>query len=327
MFKKIKNFIIVNFLFLICIGIKTNASSSEGIVKALVDTNQIRIGEQFHLELNAIAYPNTEVLFPVLPDTFNHFEIVNRGKIDTVPASNPLKLRQQFTVTSFDSGFFVLPPFPFLVRNLKNSVADTLTTEALLMGIRTISVDTTKEIKDIKPLMNVPYPWKEKLPYLLGGLLLIAGLIYLAIRYSKRKKVVIIAPPKPKTPVHIRTIQKLKSIEEQKLWQNGFVKKYHIEVSDSIREYIEERFGIHAMEQTSDETLKLFGPRQISAGEKEKLQYILQLADMVKFAKVEPIALENEQTIAYAYDFVNSTIPAVQVTNVNDPQKSEGAKS
>ena len=58
MFKKIKNFIIVNFLFLICIGIKTNASSSEGIVKALVDTNQIRIGEQFHLELNAIAYPN-----------------------------------------------------------------------------------------------------------------------------------------------------------------------------------------------------------------------------------------------------------------------------
>lgn len=327
MLKKIKIFISVCFLFLLGICSKTNGSSSEEIVKAIVDTNQIRIGEQFHLELNAIAYPNTEVFFPVIPDTFNHFEIVNRGRIDTVPASNPLKLRQQFTVTSFDSGFFVMPPFPFLVRNLKSSVADTLTTEALLMGVRTIPVDTTKEIKDIKPLMNVPYPWREKLPYLLGGLLLIVGLIYLAILYSKRKKVVIIAPPKPKTPAHIRTIQALKSIEEQKLWQNGFTKKYHIEVSDTIRGYIEERFGIHAMEQTSDDTLKLFGPQQINAVEKEKLQYILQLADMVKFAKVEPIALENEQSISYAYDFVNSTIPVVQETDNSGPDKNREVQS
>jgi hypothetical protein len=327
MFKKIKSFITVSFLSLLFICLKANGSSSEGIVKASVDTNQIRIGEQFQLELNAIAHPNTEVFFPVLPDTFNHFEIVNRGKIDTIPASNPLTLRQQFTVTSFDSGFFVLPPFPFLVRNLKNSVADTLSTEALLMGVRTISVDTTKEIKDIKPLMNVPYPWKEKLPYLIGGLLLIAGLIYLAIRYTNRKKVVILAPPKPKTPAHIRTIQTLKTIEEQKLWQNGFTKKYHIEVSDTIRGYIEERFDIRAMEQTSDETLKLFGPKQISGIEKEKLQYILQLADMVKFAKVEPIALENEQTIAYAYDFVNSTIPVTQPSGATDPVKNEEVQS
>ena len=292
-------------------------------MRAFVDTNQIRIGEQFHLELNAITYPNTEVLFPVLPDTFNNFEIVNRSKIDTVPNSNPLKLRQRFTVTSFDSGFFVMPPFPFLVRNIKNSVADTLSTEALLIGIKTISVDTTKEIKDIKPLMEVPYPWQEKLPFLIGGLLLIVGLIYLAYKYSKRKKVVVTVPPKPKIPAHTRALQNLRIIEDQKLWQNGYVKKYHIEVSDTLRAYIEERFDIRALEQTSEETLKLFRSHQIHETQKEKLKYILQLADMVKFAKVEPIALENQQSILYAYDFVNSTIPVPQISTVESLQNKE----
>lgn len=326
MVKKIK-FVITSCLLIVCLHFHSYANSSEQIVHAAVDTNQIRIGEQFHLELNAVAYPNTEVFFPTLPDTFNHFEIVNRSKIDTIPNSNPLKLRQQFTVTSFDSGFFVMPPFPFLVRDLKKSVADTLSTEALLMGVRTISVDTTKEIKDIKPLMNVPYPWREKLPYLIGGALLLGALIYLAIRYSNRKKVVILAPPKPKTPAHTRALQSLKNIEDQKLWQNGFTKRYHIEVSDTLRGYIEERFDIRAMEQTSDETLKLFGPRQINESQKEKLKYILQLADMVKFAKVEPIALENEQSISYAYDFVNSTIPVQQAPATEVQEKSKEADS
>lgn len=309
MLKKIKSSLLIIALFAFATTSNLFAESKESNVKAKVDTNQIRIGEQFNLELNAIAYPNTEVLFPVLPDTFNHFEIVKRSKIDTIPNSNPLTLRQQFTVTSFDSGFFVLPPFPFLVRDLKSSVSDTVTTEALLMGIRTIAVDTTKEIKDIKPPMSVPYPWREKLPYIIGALLVLAGLIYLAYRYSKRKKVVVAAPPKPKTPPHTRALQSLKEIEDQKLWQSGFTKKYHIAVSDTVRSYIEERFDIRAIEQTTDETLKLFGNNLIAETQKEKLKYMLQLADMVKFAKVEPIAPENEQALANAYDFVNSTVP------------------
>ena len=142
--KVIKSFFIIA-VFVFSQPYGSVAASAESVVSSKVDTNQIRIGEQFNLELNAIARPNMEIIFPVLPDTFNHFEIVKRGKIDTVPNSNPPVLRQQFAVTAFDSGFFVLPPFPFLVRDIKNSTSDTITTEALLMGIRTIPVDTTKE--------------------------------------------------------------------------------------------------------------------------------------------------------------------------------------
>ncbi len=315
-----KIFLVVNLILLQFIA---KGNSNESIVRAKVDTNQIRIGEQFNLELNATVNPNTEIIFPVLPDTFNHFEIVKRGKIDTIPNTKPLTLRQQFSVTVFDSGYFVLPPFPFLYRNLKNPVSDTITTEAILLGVRTVPVDTTKEIKDIKPVMEVPYPWREKLPYILGSILLLLVLIYLAYRYTNRKKIEIVVPKKPKIPAHIRAIENLKNIEAEKLWQSGFVKKYHIEVSDTIRAYIEERFDIPSMEQTSDETIKLFGKSLITEEQKTKLKYLLQLADMVKFAKVEPIAQENEQSIGYAYDFINSTIP----TEKKADQKNEEVQS
>ncbi len=324
MFKKIINSVFIISALTFFLSQSLMAKSEEMIVSAKVDTNQIRIGEQFNLELNAITRPNMEIIFPVLPDTFNHFEIVKRGTIDTVPNSNPTVLRQQFAVTAFDSGFFVLPPFPFLVRDLKNPNSDTVTTEALLMGVRTIQVDTTKEIKDIKPLMSVPYPWREKLPYIFGALILLAGLIYLAYRITQRKKIEIIAPPKPKTPAHVRAIKLLKDIEEQKLWQSGFAKKYHILVSDTVRAYIEERFDIRALEQTTDETLKLFTNNSLPDGQKEKLKYLLQLADMVKFAKVEPIAPENEQSIAFAYDFINSTIPQATTLKEESTNGKEG---
>ena len=285
------------------------ANATNNSVKSKVDTNQIRIGEQFSLEFNATANPNTELLFPVLPDTFNHFEIVNRSKIDTIPNSNPLTLRQRFTITNFDSGFFVLPPFPFLSRDRISNRTDTLTTEAILIGVKTISIDTTKEIKEIKPVMDVPFPWKEYLPYILGGLILLGLLIYLAIRFANKKNLPSILPEPPKIPAHIIAIENLKRIEEQKLWQNGQIKKYHSEVSDTIRMYIEHQFTIPAMEFTTDETLSNFGKTMINVEQKEKLRSILQTADLVKFAKSEPVSYENEQSMTFATDFVMSTIP------------------
>ena len=313
---KLYSFIIFGIL-LYSTSVFSNATNNS--VKSKVDTNQIRIGEQFSLELNATANPNTELLFPILPDTFNHFEIVNRSKIDTIPNSNPLTLRQRFTITNFDSGFFVLPPFPFLSRDRISNRTDTLTTEAILIGVKTIAIDTTKEIKEIKPVMDVPYPWREYLPYIIGGLLLLGLLIYLAIRLAKKKSLPSIVPDPPKIPAHITAIENLKRIEEQKLWQNGQIKKYHSEVSDTIRTYIEHRFSIPAMEFTTYETLRGFGQTMINSEQKEKLRIILQTADLAKFAKSEPVSYENEQSMTLAIDFVMSTIPPTF-----ENQKEEG---
>lgn len=320
---KSKNYIqhIIGLAIAVVFASTSCFAEGNSYVKAKVDTNQIRIGEQIHLELNAITDPGKEILFPILPDTFGNFEVVNRTGIDTIPNTTPVTLRQRFTITVFDSGFFVLPPFPFLSRDLKSNQSDTITTEALLIGVKTIPVDTTREIKDIKPVMNAPFPWRDYLPYFLLAALVLAGIVLLIIHFAGKKKPVAAAPPKPKIPAHIIALDTLKKINEEKIWQSGMTKKYHSEVSDTVRAYIEDRFEIQAMEQTSVETMKQFGKSMITPEQREKLKYILETADLAKFAKSEPVSYENEQSMLYAVDFVTSTIPVEKETEKKEAGK------
>ncbi|MBK6445857.1 MAG: hypothetical protein IPF81_11350 [Bacteroidetes bacterium] len=97
---------------------------------------------------------------------------------------------------------------------------------------------------------------------------------------------------------------------EEKLWQQGLYKQYHSSVSDTLRAYIEGRFEINALELTTDETMSRFRGNMLRDDARQKLYGILQLADMVKFAKVIPIGSENEQSMTDAIQFVMLTKPA-----------------
>jgi hypothetical protein len=278
---------------------------------AIADTNKIRIGEQFHLNLTAVAPTGTKVDFPLLADTFNHFEIVNRGTIDTVGEKGKpeLTLRQQLTLTSFDSGFYVIPPMQFIAHQSGNS--DTLSTEAALMTVVTVEVDTTKDFRPLKGILEVPFPWLDYLVWVLI-LAVVGAIAYYIYKKYKNKPVVIVAKPIHKRPAHEIALEKLKKIQEEKLWAQGNIKIYYSEVTDTLRQYIEDRFSVFAMEQTTEEILRHFDNNLIRSEEKEKLAYVLRLADMVKFAKVLTIPQENETSLQYAFDFVNNTRPVIK---------------
>ena len=281
-------------------------------VEAKTDTNHIRIGEQFHLDFTAVGPKGSRISFPILPDTFNHFELVSRGKIDTLTGSNAsiLSLKQRLTLTSFDTGFFVIPPFHFLLNTGNRS--DSASTEAMLMGVTTIPVDTTKEIRDIKSTMDVPFPWEIYIPFAIGIILLsaIAYFIYRKIKARpKPEEKVIVASTRP---AHEIALEKLQETENDKLWQQGFYKQYHIAVADILRVYIEMRFQIPAMEYTTVETLQAFRTNILKEEDKIRLQNLLVLADMVKFAKVHPLPHENEQSMQDALLFVNNTRSVIQ---------------
>jgi len=296
---------ILHFTFLI--------SSAQNIkADAKIDTSSIRIGEQFHMNLSATAPVGTKIYFPQFPDTLKKLEIVQRSKIDTIKSADGKSntLQQQLTLTSFDSGFYVLEPFPFYFQNAGNPQMDSVLTEAQLITVRTIQVDTTKAIKDIKATLDVPITFREILPYLIG-LLVVVVLTLLIIRELKRrkKKVVPVQVKIPTRPPHEIALEALKQTEDDKLWQQGFFKRYHSNVSEIIRTFIEHRFSIQALEYTTDETLDHFRGNLINDEAKDKLKYLLQLADMVKFAKAQPIATENEQSMKFAYDFIALTKP------------------
>lgn len=293
----------------ICFAFISNAASPVHAL-AKIDTTAIRIGEQFHLEISATVPSDAKITFPAIADTIHKLEIVNRSAIDTTFSQDKSisTYHQSLTLTCFDSGFWVIEPLTFYYLTKGSSSPDSLTTEALLMQVQTIPVDTTKEIKDIKPPVEVPFTFREALPYIIGGIAAIALVWFIIYTVKKRKrKPQEVVKKIPDRPAYEIATEALKKLQEQKLWQQGFYKEYHSAVTDIIRTYIEHRFSITAMEMPSDDTLNHFRNNMITPEAYEKLRYMLQLADMVKFAKGIPVGSENELSMQHAFDFIALT--------------------
>ncbi len=284
-------------------------------VSAKLDSTSIRIGEQIqiHLSIQYQAGKNKiQIQWPALTDTIvGKVEIVNISKTDTTrPYKNDsltFLQTKNITITSFDSGYYALPPFTFLVNG---DTTHPYETEALLLQVRNVKVDTTKDIKDIKQPLSVPFSWKELLPYVYWTLGLIAAIlliVYLTKKLSKEKTKQPI-DNKPKIPPHILALEELDKLRRENLLQEGKIKLYHSRITDILRYYIESRFKIPAMEQTSDEIMTSFKSLVIDPESMSKLKQIFLLSDLVKFAKEEPLPNENALSLNNAIDFIKGTL-------------------
>jgi hypothetical protein len=99
----------------------------------------------------------------------------------------------------------------------------------------------------------------------------------------------------------------LDRLKSEKSWKAGKNKKYYTDLTDILRKYIERRFQFNALEMTTDEILALFKRDKSTQSVYQNLSQILQLADLVKFAKIEPLESENELSMINSYLFVNQT--------------------
>ena len=117
----------------------------------------------------------------------------------------------------------------------------------------------------------------------------------------------VIEKPKPKIPAHIPALKKLEEIKKLKLWQHEKTKEHHSQISETLRAYIEDRFGTIALEQTTYEIAYSLKLKDISPNRLEQLIEVLKLADLVKFAKEKPLPNENEDSLTKAFEFVNAT--------------------
>jgi hypothetical protein len=303
-------------IFLLVFMIALGTSKAQIKVNAVLDSSKIRIGEQTKLDIyvtyDANAAKNLKVDWPSFEDTITgKVEIVSRTAIDsTIPdKSNPslIQQHQQYIVTAFDSGYFAIPPFKFFVNG---DTVNPVLTEALFLEVNTVKTDTTdKTIKDIKPPFGEPFDWKWYLPLIYWGsaaVLLIALIIFIIVKLTKKKPETIVER-KPDVPPHILALAQLEKVKEESVWKEGKTKEYYSAISDSVRLYIEGRFGIQALELTTDEIVRAFKSQVVDPLSKEKLQQMLVLADFVKFAKQIPIEQEHALALQNAFDFVNGT--------------------
>jgi hypothetical protein len=161
--------------------------------------------------------------------------------------------------------------------------------------------------------MSIPLSFREMLPWILAGiavLLIIGGIIYYLWR-RKQQKPVFQLRPKVKLKPWENALIELEKLRVKKLWQGGKVKDYHSELTEILRRYIEERYMIMALEKTSAEILfDIRAKALMPEGTVLMLEEILTMADMVKFAKMQPLPDENERSIQLAVNFINLTTPA-----------------
>lgn len=302
----VRNLIIISLMM---VSGLSQTYSQEILVKAELDTTLMLIGDQQKYRLIAEQPKQLELAFPLFGDTLlKNVEILDRST-DTLFLSNTrIRVTQEYLITSFDSGYYEIPKQPVLVKG--QGINDTLFSNSYLFYVNTFQIDTVKGIVDIKPPMEAPLIFREVLPWLVYGLLLAAILVaawWVYRKYFKKGEMQFI-PYKAEIPAHVEALDALDALKNKKLWQQGLVKEYHSELSDIFRRYLERRFHFPAMEQTTDEILSVLeSTRHTDSMQYEIIREVLVLADFVKFAKLEPLAAQNESSFQQIYSLVIQT--------------------
>ncbi len=276
----------------------------------------VMIGDQFSLYLDIDKDVAQEIQLPQFEKNriTPQIEMLGIDRIDTLRQDGRrLRIRVTYRLTSFDEGTHTLGGFPVVwspsLSDAKAGKGDTVfAPETMRLTVGTFEIDTAKQqIFDIKRPLNTPLIFDEIKEYVYWGAaaaVLLAVIIYLVIKYVRRRKGR--TGPKRVVPPHVAAIRALEKLHSRKLWQNGKHKEYYSHLADIVRIYIERRYGIGAMEMTSDQILEAV--REVNDERlREKLRELFSLADLVKFAKMAPAPEDNEQAYFDAYFYVEET--------------------
>ncbi len=305
---KYSRYLILLLFFIVCIPL--NAQNTKVVVSAKVDTNAMLIGDQIELLLSAEHSASTEVKYPFLVDSIGNFEIVDFSLIDTLSISNEIvKSQQKLLITCWDSGQYNLPVFEFRYK-LGNSTRRART-QSIRIDVNDLDTPLEEGLKPNKSILDIPFSWKELIPYIIRilALLLVAFLIFFALyKYFTRKKEeeVYIAPPR--SP-HDVALEKIQALKKTKMWQEeAQVKEFYSQLTDIIREYIERRYKFPALESTTDEIVQdLKKETDIPKGLRERMRTLFSMADLVKFAKAKPHTDNHLQSLKDAEAFIQHT--------------------
>jgi hypothetical protein len=283
-------------------------SAQKITVNARIDSTILRIGSQTKLYFDITQSKNQKVVFPFFSDSIKGgLEIVEPARFDTSKTPDgQMQVTQSYVVTAFNDSLLYIPEFPFVVDG------DTVWSKSLsLKVVQPFKIDTTSHsIADIKPLMDPKFDWESfyRICLILFIIQLILVIGYFLIKKYWQKGALSEEEVKPKLPPHVIALNRLDEIKQEKMWQKGRPKEFHTELTDVLRQYIEDVFKINSLEMTSDEILDYL--RSLRFEQKavySSLKQILQLADLVKFAKWDTSPEEHELSLINAYLFVNQT--------------------
>ncbi len=299
------------------------------LIDVRIDSAAILIGEQTMLHLTITTDNGKNVYLDIPNDTLMRgVEILGLSDPDSsVIENNRLVIKQDVLITSFDSALYLIPPIKVI------DGVDTLYSNQVALKVSTIpvNVDDPEDYFDIKTVWKPPFVLADYYPWIFGimiALFLICVAGYVVQRIKNKKSIIPLKKEGPKLPPHEQAIIELNQIKQQKLWQQGRSKEYYTAITETLRRYIEDRFGVGAMEMTSGEILDFIRKEDEADSVYANLKQILQLSDLVKFAKWNPLPDENDLSMMNAYLFVNQTKQEVVKTpEINEEKTDEDNES
>jgi hypothetical protein len=281
------------------------------VVKTSVDKTDILIGEQIKYHVNIELSSNLFKLQQInKPDTFPHFDLVSQNKLDTIKNSNgTLLVEQTFIFTSFDSGKFTLPSMPVVLVDVVKNATFKVLTDSAAITIGYTKADTTNQLRDIKPIVQVTvedYFWY----YIGAAILALLLLLFIIWRYVKNKKPAVPKEFDATISPYDEAIKALRKLQKNKPTDGVSTKDYHTQLSFIIKWYITRVQGKSIMHHATSDVLMLFNNSNLHKENVAKLAAVLRCNDAVKFAKYLPAAIESE-------DNLNSTKALIQYLHSN----------
>lgn len=272
-----------NIFLIICIlltGLSASAQTA-ATVKATLDKNRLLIGEQATLRIE-VQIPEKEPIRFVSVDSLEHFEWIGKPVMDTVGNDNGTLLTGLFTITSFDSGHWVIPSF---------ELSGGLRTDSIPVDVVFSDFDPKAPYHDIKDVLEAD-PEKQKNEWwwyaAAGGFLLILLLVFILRR---KKKPVPVMNTEPKIVPLEEALAALHTLQSANLE----VKQYHTRLADIFRLYIFREKGILSLQETTDELVVQLSELGLEREVQDELAQALRLGDFVKFARFVPVKEENDK--------------------------------
>jgi hypothetical protein len=270
-----------------------------------IERTEALIGDQLELSLQINTPTGTKWVNPdVVPaDTVDAIDVVRVGALEETHQGGYTRILQKWTIAVFDTGLVRIPPLPVVLQNGPST--DTQYTNDIPLLIS--GVMDSLGLAPIKPIIREPSNFSDYLPYVLGvvGLILLIALVYW---WSKRKpRQIEVVEIREQKPAHQIALEQLDALEAEKLWQQGQIKEYHSQLHHILREYLERRFEIRALESTTGEILAQLRSGHLSDELLRRVREVMEAEDLIKFAKAEPPVDVHAQYLDFARSLILQT--------------------
>jgi hypothetical protein len=294
--------IYIVFCWLLVAGYGTLQAQEIPTVKATIDKNQILIGEpvRFTIDIKSpLVSGNQLPTFDSLP----HFELIEKGSLDSLISASGASYHMEWKMTSFDSGTRIIPSMPIIIGK------QVYKTDSLAVEVSYGKVDTARDYHDIKSIIDIENPDVKYIPWALAVLTLAAlfFFVWLIRKPFERLPVFVERPVSTVSPLEnaLASLEQLKSMLHN---DPTAVKKYYSGLHDCLRIFLNRHLGLVTMEKTSEELILSLSSLKLDRELFSKLAAALRMGDFVKFAKYVPGPYENDNnldSIRSAIVFIN----------------------